>query len=163
MTTHQATRRAPLMGPRSGRPMDPEWLSAVALVFWRKVARGADNECWEWTASRRGGGYGQIHFRRINRPAHRVAYELLVGPIPPGLTLDHLCRNRRCVNPAHLEPVTISENVRRAVGGGTHCKRGHEFTPDNVLFIPDGRKCKTCNRARQRAYAVRRKARLAGL
>lgn len=70
--------------------------------------------CWVWTAASNGRGYGRIWVDGRPHPAHRVAYEIHVGPIPAGMEIDHLCRNRGCVNPAHLEPVTRRENLRRA-------------------------------------------------
>ena len=89
--------------------------------------------------------------------AHRVVYEILVGPIPVGLELDHLCRNRACVNPDHLEPVTTRTNLLRGYSPWacrarqTHCKRGHEFTPENTYGTGDGRRyCRTCRRAHHR-------------
>lgn len=113
------------------------------------------NSCWEWTGSRVN-GYG----RYKNDPAHRYVYELLIGPIPAGLQLDHLCRNRACVNPDHLEPVTQRENMRRAdVALGirsavTHCKHGHEFTPENTIQRSDGgRRCAICRREASRIYS----------
>jgi hypothetical protein len=81
--------------------------------FWRHVVRDPDTECWEWTAARKNGGYGSFAIGRGNVYAHRFAYEMLVGPIPGGLELDHLCRNRGCANPDHLEPVTRQINVLR--------------------------------------------------
>ena len=95
--------------------------------------------------------------------AHRFAYELLIGPIPSGLTIDHLCRNTGCVNPAHMEPVTRAENARRHVPHRpAHCVKGHEFTPENTYSppkAPGSRQCKTCNRERQRMYDAAKRER----
>lgn len=122
--------------------------------FWSKVDK--TDGCWEWTASLVS-GYGQFrHNGRIVR-AHRFAYEQLVGPVPKGLELDHLCRNRRCVNPAHLEPVTQQENQLRGFGVSginarkTHCLRGHEYTPENTVRWRRWRNCKTCQDLRRAA------------
>lgn len=83
--------------------------------FWAKVSKGLPDECWLWTAGTSRDGYGWFApFSHGDMPAHRYAYQLLAGPIPDNLTLDHLCRNILCVNPKHLEAVTNSENVRRA-------------------------------------------------
>lgn len=116
----------------------------------------AEGDCWEWTAGKDPRGYG----RTGNALAHRLVYQALVGPIPDGLTLDHLCRNTGCVNPDHLEPVTQAENNRR---DGTirranerkraqaRCQQGHEFTPDNTYLRANGsRRCLTCHRNRAR-------------
>ena len=115
--------------------------------------------CWPWRGAPDGRGYGEIMIRRKRYKAHRAVYELLVGPIPRGLTLDHLCRNPMCVNPAHLEPVTVAENVMRGMGAcavnsrKTHCKRGHPFTPENTMLSPRGyRACRECDRAKSRAW-----------
>lgn len=127
--------------------------------FWAKVDRGADDACWLWTGCITSRGYGQIRNETDRRVvAHRVAYELLVGPIPEGLTLDHLCRTRACVNPAHLDPVTMRENILRGEAPAasharqTHCKRGHEFTEANTYRRRDhhGRQCRACTRARSK-------------
>lgn len=102
--------------------------------------------CWRWTGALTQNGYG--HIRTPDRRmalAHRLVYEHLVGPIPRGLEIDHLCRFRNCVNPEHLEPVTHVENMRRA--HLTHCRRGHEFTPENTYIRPGKyprRVCRTC-------------------
>lgn len=106
--------------------------------------------CWVWQGYRTAHGYGRIGADY----AHRLTYELVVGPIPDGLQLDHLCRNRGCCNPAHLEPVTMAENIRRGYGHGseTHCPQGHPYDEANT-YRPKrgGRMCRTCKRNRDRA------------
>lgn len=109
--------------------------------------------CWygPWSPKLR---YSSIMLFGVRRIAHRAMYEVVVGPIPEGLELDHLCRNPRCVNPAHLEPVTGEENKRRAAAARTHCKYGHEFSEDNTARSKRGaRVCLTCRRARDRDRA----------
>jgi hypothetical protein len=130
--------------------------------FWEKVHQTADG-CWEWTAGNSGNGYGRIWVDGSKRAAHRVAYEAIVGPILPGLQLDHLCRNRGCVRPCHLEPVTPRVNTLRGVTLGaanaakTACPQGHPFSEANTHTEPTGkRRCRTCRRA---ADAQRRAAR----
>lgn len=104
-------------------------------------------------------GYGKTHGGRV---AHKFAYQYVIGLIPDGLTLDHLCTVRHCVNPAHLEPVTMKENLMRGNGFGaknarkTHCHRGHEFTPENTLTINGRRVCRPCNRLRLRERYAKR-------
>src|SRR5262245_55497325 len=89
--------------------------------------RIAVSGCWEWQGWRDHRGYGKATAvgRRGKDWAHRVAYQLFTGPIPDGLTLDHLCRNTGCVNPEHLEPVSLAENIRRALPERTECPHGH--------------------------------------
>jgi hypothetical protein len=138
--------------------------------FWPKVDKNGPNGCWVWTASKCSAGYGRFVpvFYQSPQLAHRYAYELLVGPIPEGLQIDHLCRNPSCVNPTHLEPVTQLENVRRGDAGKnqtskTHCPRGHEYTEENVYRVPsrpNGRQCRACRRERNRIDQKERYARL---
>lgn len=101
------------------------------------------------------GGYG---YRRIGGRGgrfvyiHRLAYEELIGPIPDGLQIDHLCRNRACYNPAHLEPVTQQENIRRGYWAmKTHCPRGHAYDVVNTQWRGNKRRCATCHREQERA------------
>lgn len=131
--------------------------------FWSKVDQSAGPDgCWIWTASTRK-GYGRAWVDGRVQPAHRVAFEQLRGPVPDGLDLDHLCRNRSCVNPAHLEPVTRGENLRRGNGWSgrnarkTHCKYGHEFDASNTLIENGKRTCRICKKRREREVAERRK------
>ena len=118
----------------------------LADRLWERVERRGD--CWEWTGPCTEGGYGLIGAGGRHSPllrTHRVAYELMVGPIPEGLHIDHLCRNRRCCNPAHLEPVTQAENNRRAAANHTHCPRGHELPPKTPPGVRRPQ-CRTCKR-----------------
>ena len=108
--------------------------------------------CWEWTGSISPEGYGRTNINKKPMYTHRVFYEMLVGPIPPGMTIDHLCRNRKCLNPAHLEVVTQKVNSLRgfsppsANAKKTHCSRDHALTGDNLYARPRGKRmCKTCN------------------
>lgn len=127
--------------------------------------------CWEFQGHRDQHGYGNIGLGgRGGRQtkAHRVTYEALVAEIPEGLVIDHLCRNKSCVNPAHLEPVTQRENLRRADAWGaaasarrarTHCPQGHPYDAENTYVTPSGsRDCRACRRAASRRAAARRKA-----
>lgn len=132
--------------------------------FWAKVDKHAGNGCWLWTAHTVD-GYGHFHIQiapgsRRMVYAHRWLWEQTNGPVPPGMMLDHLCRNRRCVRPDHLEVVTNHVNVvQRGMAPNcvTHrtgfCKRGHQLTPDNVYFARDGgRRCKACAQAGMRRW-----------
>jgi hypothetical protein len=113
--------------------------------FWDKVQ--ITDDCWLWQGSRNDKGYGHIRVDRRLHGAHRVAYELVVGPIPDGLVIDHLCRVRNCVRPDHLETVTNAENLRRGLSGilKVECVNGHAYTPENTYRYPDGRRaCRTC-------------------
>ena len=115
--------------------------------------------CWVWTASKKSNGYGSFTAPGLGAQAHRVAYLLLTGPIPGGMHLDHLCRNRLCVNPDHLEPVTQAENNRRAGAARTHCARGHAYTAANTYRRRNGtRDCRACNRDRANARYTSQRA-----
>lgn len=125
-----------------------------------------DNGCHEWTAYVGVNGYGRFYLEGKGALAHRWSYEHFIGPIPTGLVIDHLCRNTKCVNPKHLEPVTASENVRRGLGPAaaadrmlrvTHCPQGHPYTDANTYRDSRGRACWTCKRAnRKKHYALNR-------
>jgi len=129
--------------------------------FWSKVDRRGDDECWEWTASMYPTGYGHFSIMGQGIRAHRFSYELLVGPIPEGMVIDHLCRTPLCVNPAHLEPVTQRENVLRGVGlpaenaRKTHCKHGHELAGANLSLFGGKRRCLACRARWQRERHAR--------
>lgn len=150
----------------------------IGTVRRSALDRFADNialtesGCIVWLGGLNGVGYGQFYKGRSSLDetgktyAHRWSYEYHVGPIPDGLHLDHLCRNRRCVNPDHLEPVTIRENLLRGESPSakhavkTHCPAGHPYSGSNLHLTPSGqRKCRACDRTR--AAARRRADRLA--
>lgn len=132
-------------------------------TFWLSVEEGP-NGCWEWVSPNRVKfGYGRFHLAGVQVMAHRVSWTILRGPIPQNQTLDHLCRNPRCVNPDHLEIVSNKENILRGNSPTamnarkTHCKQGHEFTPENTRWYTKnngkyhGRRCKECYRTRRSA------------
>jgi hypothetical protein len=125
--------------------------------FWAKVAIG---DCWEWTGAK-SNGYGVAWVDgHLQRP-HRVVYEGLVAPVPAGMDLDHLCRNRSCVNPDHLEVVTRRENVRR---GSRHaqpkqaCPQGHPYDDTNTYLYDGRRYCRACHLVHSRATKERQRA-----
>jgi hypothetical protein len=142
------------------------------VAFWQKISLPDDTaQCWLWRGCRRADRYGQFWVGDRFVYAHRFAYELLRAPIPPRLTIDHLCKNRSCVNPWHMEPVTMQENLRRGEGPAvvnsrkTRCPHGHEYTVANTYVVLrrgrwPTRVCKACllrpDRREQRRLATRR-------
>lgn len=145
--------------------------TTVTERFWAKVDK--TDTCWLWTGTVSAGGYGAFAVQ-AGKPvgAHRYAYQTLIGPIPAGLFIDHLCHteavkrgeceggkciHRLCVNPAHMEPVTNGENVRRGLGyrqePRTHCKRDHPYDSFNTYIDPNGnRGCRACRTLASQRY-----------
>ena len=121
-------------------------------MLWSRV-REASSGCWEWTGAL-STGYGVLRFGGRQAYTHRIAYEIVVGLIPSGLQIDHLCRNRACCNPAHLEPVTRRENLMRGNGPAAvnarkeTCPHGHDYAGANLYVAPNGRRgCRACRQA----------------
>ena len=141
--------------------------------FWEKAIILSENECWNWQGSISRGGYGRFGFMGVNLNAHRIAYLLKNGWLPAGgvkreKEIDHLCRNRKCVNPFHLEVVTKIKNIQRGeackhvaekYAKWTHCAKGHEFTPKNTYYPPKkptNRNCRKCRAISQAQLRQRR-------
>jgi hypothetical protein len=164
-----------ICGGRTGAPRNTRCkpcsvaanVKTVAQRWAIKVQLPTDpGGCWEWVGGKNGAcyGYGHIWIKDKWLKAHRVGYEMFVGPIPRGLELDHLCRNRACVNPSHLEPVSRRTNNNRGRSQSalnsrkTHCARGHEFTQENTYYRPTGgrpgRHCRRCRREDRRKAKV---------
>lgn len=160
---HQAGQRDSISG---------RWLPKAPFSdIWARATPEPNTGCWLWTDFLSDAGYGTVNRGTSGSSsilAHRAFYEMLVGPIPEGMTLDHKCRVRCCVNPQHMEPVTMKVNVLRGIGPTalnkqkTECPRGHQFTPENTWRNNRGsRVCATCervrnaaNRAKERRHAV---------
>jgi len=142
------------------QPEPSQTLSELPARIRAKIAP-ADSGCWEWTGYCCVKGYGKVYSTR-GTLAHRVVYEALKGQIAPGLQLDHLCRNRKCVNPCHLEEVTAKVNSNRGISTEinaerqmrkTACPSGHEYSGSNLYITPSGyRRCRACRRESMRIY-----------
>jgi hypothetical protein len=143
-----ATEEAPARRSSPGTPMIDR--------IERNSERSVETGCWTWRRYVTPEGYGRIVVGRKSTLAHRVSYEAHVGLIPAGMQLDHLCRNRACVNPAHLEPVTSQENSIRGLRARppqTHCCHGHPFDEENTYRTRLGRRsCKACRRRAVNAH-----------
>jgi hypothetical protein len=135
-------------------------IATTEKSFFERVEPITETGCWIWKGYVRKDGYGEVSFHGKKKQVHRLSYEYLVGPIPLGLTLDHLCRVTCCVNPKHLEPVTAVENCMRGAScmalnaKKTHCIRGHEFNKENTRISANGRVCRECLKVR---YRIKRK------
>ena len=137
--------------------------------FQKKIELDILTGCWLWRGGITEHGYARFYRNRRIVAAHRVSYEHWNGTLSSNLVLDHLCRNRHCVNPQHLEQVTLQENIHRGINPAaqnlrkTHCPEGHPYSGENLIIEPtkrrlnDGRRCKICSQIRTRNYHNRRK------
>lgn len=133
-------------------PMKPNTLEDFRQV----LQLGKADECWPWQRGRTGAGYGAYKLEGRQELAHRLSYEIAKGPIPAGLVIDHLCRNRACQNPDHMEVVTNQENMLRGRWLEV-CKYGHPRTPENTYISPSGnRQCRLCVLRWKRDWVARK-------
>lgn len=141
----------------------------ILIRFWEKVSV-TPNGCWEWSASTNAeNGYGMFWNGERTQVAHRFLYETIIGSVPVGFELDHLCRNKRCVNPTHLDIVTRSQNTARGLGPSlarehqlakTHCPQGHPYNTENTYVRPNGsRICRICSNESHKRWRQKCKAR----
>ena len=157
---HEAHGLCPMHYRRLQKYGDPlktkvKWFASVEQKLINQTAFPADvNECWLWMGSRTSLGYGKFYWEGKHTSAHRAMYKTFINPDIDGLDVDHLCRNPSCTNLLHLEAVTSKENTLRGISPPavnvmkTHCKRGHEFTPENTYITKGGnRSCIICKRA----------------
>lgn len=122
----------------------------------RLVSKLEMGDCWRWTGAKDQDGYGSIWWEKRKQRVHRVVWQMLVGPIPNTLQIDHLCRVRSCANPDHLDVVSRRTNHRRSpFYGGSHCPKGHPYDEANTYWLAGERSCRTCHRERQRRWKLR--------
>lgn len=143
-----------IIGPEPGETLISwDTIDDMTRTIWNLALEAAEsNECWNWQGHVTKAGYGRRKVNGKNLNVHRTVYEALIGPVDKELHLDHLCRNRKCANPFHLEPVTPRENILRGVGPTAKnakkdaCVNGHPFDSENTRFYPNGRgrECKAC-------------------
>lgn len=141
----------------------PRWTLTIDRMMKRKITKDPSG-CWLWIGRMSKGGYGRVNSNHKQWLAHRFFYTQMRGEIPDGMQIDHLCKNRRCVNPEHLEAVTSRENNRRSESPSAKnalrlkCIHGHALSGENLYVTPDGRRqCKACRAARTSEY-IRKKA-----
>lgn len=140
---------------RTGKQLGPEsFTNSQRERFWSLVDIRGPEVCWNKTGHTTSCGYGLISIKKKTYMAHRVAYAM-GSEIPSGMTIDHLCRNKKCCNPAHLEVVTVGENARRHFKTITHCPKGHEYNKENTLVFSGKRQCRACSNARRKALHKR--------
>ena len=161
-TLRRGTDRSNL--PMLPHPITPEEIQTFSSRFWRYVQK-SDTACWIWTGYRNQKGYGRLYIRGHYVAAHRFAYTAALGPIADGLQIDHLCRVRNCVNPAHLEAVSCQTNLLRGKtlaarsAAATHCPQGHPYSDENTYHSPKGfRFCRRCGAAAARQRRKQRKS-----
>lgn len=158
--------------------MSEEEFSKTKKRFEDKYLINKETGCWEWQAGLDGKGYSAFCVRKRMKIGHRISYNIYVGEIPKGLVIDHLCKNIKCVNPAHMEPVTQKDNILRGEAPSslqaqqTHCLEGHPLFGENLFITKDGKRvCRQCRknyyykdleatRKYQREYARKRRQRL---
>jgi hypothetical protein len=136
-------------------------MKSIIERFLQKI-QVSDSGCWDWVGYRDRDGYGRVTINKVPYGTHRIIYEYYHGQICPDLVIDHLCKNRKCVNPTHLEQVTNKENLRRSPctstlnSAKTHCIHGHEFNDKNTRYRPTGgRSCRICAALQARKYRLK--------